>query len=105
MELSLSLEFGFPFNLSGNLEVEAFDDVYGRVEGIPASIQSLLKNGQYTREDAEEILKRLRCIGKLAVSVASIQKADDCLYDLARTCTKPIQLYYVLLRFVRALYT
>ncbi|MGB3642610.1 MAG: CRISPR-associated protein Csc3 [Rivularia sp. (in: cyanobacteria)] len=100
LELSLSLEFGFPFNLSGNLEVEAFDNVYGRVEGIPASIQSLLKNGQYTRDDAEEVLQRLRCIGKLAVSVASIQKADDCLYDLARTCTKPIQLYYVLLRWV-----
>lgn len=100
LELSLSLEFGFPFNLSGNLEVEAFDNVYGRVEGIPASIQPLLKNGQYTREDAEEILKRLRCIGKLAISVASIQKADDCLYDLARTCTKPIQLYYVLLRWI-----
>lgn len=100
LELSLSLELGFPFNLSGNLEVEAFDNVYGRVEGIPASIQPLLKNGQYTREDAEEILKRLRCIGKLAISVASIQKADDCLYDLARTCTKPIQLYYVLLRWI-----
>jgi CRISPR-associated protein Csc3 len=100
LELSLSLEFGFPFTLGGNLEVELFNDIYGRVQGIPASLQPLLENGQYSREDAEKILERLRCIGQLAISVASIQKADDCLYDLARACARPIELYYVLLRWV-----
>lgn len=100
LEISLSLDIGFPFTLSSNLEVELFDDVYGRVEGIPAALQPLLGNGQYQHsEDAEKILERLRCIGKLATSVASIQKADDCLYDLARACVRPIELYYVLLRW------
>ncbi|BAZ20075.1 hypothetical protein NIES4073_09490 [Kalymmatonema gypsitolerans NIES-4073] len=99
LELSLSLEFGFPFTVSGNLEVELSNDIYGRVEGIPASLQPLLGNGQYERQDSEQILERLRCIGKLAISVASIQKVDDCLYDLARACVRPIELYYVLLRW------
>jgi CRISPR-associated protein Csc3 len=100
LEISLSLDIGFPLTLSSNLEVELFDDVYGRVEGIPAALQVLLGNGQYQqRQDAEKILERLRCIGKLAISVASIQKADDCLYDLARACVRPIELYYVLLRW------
>jgi len=99
LEISLSLEFGFPFTLSGNLEIELSSDVYGRVEVIPAALQPLLGNGQYNRQDAEKILERLRCIGKLATSVASIQKVDDCLYDLARACVRPIQLYYVLLRW------
>lgn len=100
LEISLSLDIGFPFTLSSNLEVELFDDVYGRIEGIPAALQPLLGNGQYQQsEDAEKILERLRCIGKLATSVASIQKADDCLYDLARACVRPIELYYVLLRW------
>jgi len=99
LELSLSLEFGFPFTLSGNLEVEISDDIYGRVEGIPAALQPLLGSGQYSRQEAEEILKRLRCISQLAIAVASIQKADDCLYDLARACARPIELYYVLLRW------
>lgn len=97
LELSLSLEFGFPFTLGGNLEVEISEDIYGRVEGIAAALQSLLGNGQYSRQEAEEILKRLRCISQLAIAVASIQKADDCLYDLARGCNRPIELYYVLL--------
>ncbi|BAY79433.1 hypothetical protein NIES25_59180 (plasmid) [Nostoc linckia NIES-25] len=101
LEISLSLDIGFPLTLSSNLEVELFDDVYGRVEGIPATLQPLLESGQYQqREDAEKILERLRCIGKLATSVASIQKADDCLYDLARACVRPIELYYVLLRWI-----
>ncbi|MBD2309428.1 CRISPR-associated protein Csc3 [Chroococcidiopsis sp. FACHB-1243] len=101
LEISLSLDIGFPFTLSSNLEVELFDDVYGRVEGIPAALQPLLGNGQYQeRQDAEKILERLRCIGKLAISVASIRKADDCLYDLARACARPIELYYVLLRWI-----
>ncbi len=101
LEISLSLDIGFPFTISSNLEVELFDDVYGRVEGIPAALQSLLGSGQYQqRQDAEKILERLRCIGKLATSVASIQKADDCLYDLARGCVRPIELYFVLLRWI-----
>ncbi|MBW4595598.1 MAG: CRISPR-associated protein Csc3 [Brasilonema angustatum HA4187-MV1] len=99
LELSLSLEFGFPFTISENLEVELSNDIYGRVEGIPASLQPLLGNGQYKREDSEKILERLRCLGKLATSVASIQKVDDCLYDLARACARPLELYYVLLRW------
>ncbi|MBD0307415.1 MAG: CRISPR-associated protein Csc3, partial [Microcoleus sp. T1-bin1] len=99
LELSLSLEFGFPFTLSSNLEVEISDRIYGRVEGIPAALQTLLGSGQYSREEAEEILKRLRCIGQLAIAVASIQKADDCLYDLARVAAQPFDLYYVLLRW------
>lgn len=100
LELSLSLEFGFPFILAGTLEVEPSDDIYGRVEGIPGVLQTLLENGQYNRQEAEKIRDRLRCIGKLAISVANIQKADDCLYDLARACRRPIELYYVLLRWI-----
>lgn len=100
LEISLSLDIGFPLTLSSNLEVELSDDIYGRVEGIPAALQTLLGDGQYQqRQDAEKILDRLRCIGELAISVASIQKADDCLYDLARACVRPIELYYVLLRW------
>ena len=99
LELSLSLEFGFPFTLSSNLEVEISSDIYGRVEGIPAALQTLLGSGQYSRQEAEEILKRLRYIGQLAIAVASIQKADDCLYDLARAAAQPFDLYYVLLRW------
>lgn len=101
LELSLSLEFVFPFILSSSLEVDAANNMYGQVNGIPASLQPLLGDGQYIkRQDAEEILKRLRCIGKLAITVASIQKADDCLYDLARAAARPIELYYILLRWI-----
>ncbi|MBD2495952.1 CRISPR-associated protein Csc3 [Nostoc sp. FACHB-280] len=101
LEISLSLDIGFPFTLSSNLEVELFDDVYGRVEGIPAALQTLLGSGQYQQSgDAEKILERLRCIGELAITVASIQKADDCLYDLARACVRPIEIYFVLLRWI-----
>ncbi|MDZ7992635.1 MAG: CRISPR-associated protein Csc3 [Nostoc sp. EfeVER01] len=116
LEISLSLDIGFPFVLSGNLEAEISKDtddsrIFGRVEGIPSALQYVLGNGQYKRFkneeeqenkkilSAERILERLRCIGKLAISVASIQKADDCLYDLARACVRPIELYYVLLRW------
>ena len=53
-----------------------------------------------TDRKQKKIRDRLRCIGKLAISVASIQKADDCLYDLARACRRPIELYYVLLRWI-----
>jgi CRISPR-associated protein Csc3 len=101
LEISLSLDIAFPFTLSSNMEVDLFDDVYGRVEGIPSALQPLLENGQYQqRQNAEKILERLRCIGELAINIASIQKADDCLYDLARTCDRPIELYYVLLRWI-----
>lgn len=101
LEISLSLDIGFPFSLSSNMEVDLFDDVYGRVEGIPSALQPLLGNGQYDQsQDAEKILERLRCLGELAISVASIQKSDDCLYDLARTCDRPIELYFVLLRWI-----
>jgi len=101
LEISLSLDIGFPLTLSSNMEVDLFDDVYGRIEGIPSALQALLGNGQYQkREDTEIILERLRCLGELAISIASIQKADDCLYDLARTCDRPIELYYVLLRWI-----
>lgn len=101
LEISLSLDIGFSFTLSSNMEVDLFDDVYGRVEGIPSALQPLLGNGQYSQsQDAEKILERLRCLGELAISVASIQKADDCLYDLARTCDRPIELYFVLLRWI-----
>lgn len=100
LELSLSLEFGFPFTLAGTLEIEPSDGIYGRVEGIPGVLQTLLESGQYNRQEAEKIRDRLRCIGKLAISIASIQKADDCLYDLARACRRPIELYYVLLRWI-----
>jgi len=100
LEISLSLDIGFPLTLSSNLEVELFDDCYGRIEGIPSTLQPLLGSGQYQqRQDAEKILERLRCIGKLVISIASIQKADDCLYDLARSCVRPIEIYHVLLRW------
>ena len=101
LEISLSIDIGFPFTLSGNLEVELSDDIYGRVEGVPAALQPLLGNGSYKKsQDALIILQRLRCLGKLATVVASIQKADDCLYDLARAAARPIELYYVLLRWI-----
>lgn len=113
LELSLSLEIGFPFVIGGNLEIELSDNIYGRVEGIPATLQPLLETGRYSREDAQKILtgrysredaqkilSRLRNIGALAIAVASLQKADDCLYDLARACARPLDLYYILLRWV-----
>ncbi len=105
LEISLSLEFGFPFILSFNMQVEPSTDAYGRVEGIPASLQHLLGTGQYqsgyyNREEAEVILKRLRCLGNLVQAVATIQKFDDCLYDLARAAAQPFSLYYVLLRWI-----
>lgn len=112
LELALALDFGFPFVLGGNLEIEPQWDQFGRVEGIPSSLQALLGNGQYYREGqlstkarsntltAEKVLERLQCLGKLTISVASLQKKDDCLYDLARAVQRPLQLYYVLLRWV-----
>ena len=110
LEMALALDFGFPFVLSANLEIEPAWDIFGRVEGIPSSLQPLLGTGQYRREDhllkqrrvvtAEAALTRLQRLGKLAVSVASLPKKDDCLYDLARAATRPLELYHVLLRWV-----
>ena len=112
LELSLASDFGFPFILSANLEVEPTWDVFGRVEGIPSALQPLLGTGIYQREGhlsekerkstllAEQVLERSQCIGKLAVSVASLQKKDDCLYDLARAAQRPLDFYHVLLRWI-----
>ncbi|MEG4332690.1 CRISPR-associated protein Csc3 [Microcoleus sp. AT9_A2] len=112
LQMSLEFELGFPFVLGANLEVEPTWDFFGKVEGIPSSLQPLLGSGQYRRNGhlskeerrtavtAEQVLERLRCIGKLAISVASIQKKDDCLYDLARAATRPLSFYYVLLRWL-----
>jgi CRISPR-associated protein Csc3 len=112
LELALAPDFGFPFVLGANLEIEPDWNTFGRVEGIPSSLQPLLGNGIYHREgnlpsktdnsfvSAEQILERLQCIGKLTVSVASLQKKDDCLYDLARATQRPLSLYFVLLRWI-----
>lgn len=112
LELSLTPDFGFPFILSANLEVEPEWAVFGRVEGIPSSLQPLLGNGIYYRQGhlsakeqksfvtAEQALERLECIGRLTVSIASLQKKDDCLYDLGRAAQRPLDLYHVLLRWV-----
>ncbi|MEA5536876.1 hypothetical protein [Crocosphaera sp. XPORK-15E] len=112
LELALASDLGFPFVLGGNLEIKPQWDVFGRVEGIPSALQPLLGNGQYSRQGqltqkqqeevltAEEVLERLRCIGKLAISVASLSKKDDCLYDLARAVQRPLDLYFVLLRWL-----
>lgn len=112
LELSLAPDFGFPFILSANLEVEPEWDVFGRVEGIASALQPLLGSGIYQRQGhlskqeqqlaltGEEILERLQCIGKLAISIASLQKKDDCLYDLARAAQRPLNLYFVLLRWI-----
>lgn len=110
--LQLSLGLSFPFVLSGNLEIEPWSGIYGRVEGIPSSFRSLLGGGQYQREGhaakgqlkpeekAEEVFKRLDCLGKLVFSISSPKKRDDCLYDLARAAQRPLDLYYVLLRWI-----
>lgn len=112
LELSLALDLGFPFILGGNLEVEPQWDLFGQVEGISSALQPLLGDGQYYREGqvseqqrqqyltAEVVLERLRCIGKLAISVASLRKKDDALYDLARAVQRPLNLYFVLLRWI-----
>lgn len=100
LELSLSLDVGFPFTLSGNLEIEPESGVYGRVEGIPSALQTVLEDGQYDWEQATKILTRLRCLGRLAFVVSSPQKRDDCLYDLARGSQRPLDLYHILLRWI-----
>ena len=105
LELSLAPEFGFPFVLSAGLQVDVATHVFGRVEGIPAALQSLLSIGNtsigmYDRFEAQEILTRLRCLSDLAIAIVNLSKLDDCLYDLARACTQPFSLYFVLLRWI-----
>lgn len=112
LEIALATDVRFPFILSANLEVKPDWNVFGKVEGIPSSLQSLLGNGIYYQQGnllkdeqqffiaAEQILERLQCIGKLTVSIASLQKKDDCLYDLARATQRPLDLYYVILRWI-----
>lgn len=112
LEMALALDIGFPFVLSANLEIEPSWDRFGSVEGIPSALQPLLGTGLYHRDGqlsaterqtavtAETVLDRLRCIGELAIVVASLQKKDDCLYDLARSARRPLELYYVLLRWL-----
>jgi len=105
LELSLAPEFGFPFVLSAGLQVDVATQLFGRVEGIPSTLQPLLsirnsQVGMYDRFEAEEILKRLRCLSDLAIVIVSISKCDDCIYDLARACAQPFSLYFVLLRWI-----
>jgi CRISPR-associated protein Csc3 len=100
LELSLSSELGFPFCLSGNIEIEPTTDLFGRVEGVPSSLQSLLGTGQYDRKTAENIRDRLRYLRQITINIASLAKTDDCLYDLARATVRPFTLYYVIFRWV-----
>lgn len=107
LELSLAPEFGFPFVLGAGLQVDLATHIFSRVEGIPSALQPLLKIessqlgiGMYDRFEAEEILKRLRCLSDLAITIVNLSKLDDCLYDLARACAEPFSLYFVLLRWI-----
>jgi CRISPR-associated protein Csc3 len=100
LELSLALDFGFPFVLSSSLQIEPSTEFYGRVEGIPTSFVQLLGSGRYSRGEAEIVRDRLRWLGNLVQAVVSIPKFDDCLYDLARATSTPLSLYHVLLRWI-----
>jgi len=112
LEVALALDIGFPFVLSANLEIEPSWELFGRVEGIPSTLQPLLGSGQYLRKGnlseqerqqqltAETVLERLQCLGRLSIAVASLPKKDDCLYDLARSARRPLELYHVLLRWL-----
>lgn len=105
LELSLAPEFRFPFVLSAGLQVDVATHVFGQVEGIPSTLQPLLRIensqlGLYDCFEAEEILKRLRCLSDLAVAIVNLSKLDDCIYDLARACAEPFSLYFVLLRWI-----
>ncbi|NJO10828.1 MAG: CRISPR-associated protein Csc3 [Leptolyngbyaceae cyanobacterium SL_1_1] len=112
LEMALALDIGFLFVLSASLEIEPSWELFGRVEGIPSTLQPLLSSGQYLREGniskqdrrqqvtAEQVLERLQCLGQLSVAVASLQKKDDCLYDLARSANRPLEIYHVLLRWL-----
>ncbi|MGC1309850.1 MAG: hypothetical protein WA885_21705 [Phormidesmis sp.] len=112
LEMALALDIGFPFVLSENVEIEPNWDSFSRVEGIPSVLRPLLGSGLYLRDGnlseqqrvqqltAEQVLERLRCLGLLSVSVASLKKKDDCLYDLARSANRPLGIYHVLLRWL-----
>lgn len=112
LEMALALDIGFPFVLSENVEIEPNWDSFSRVEGIPSVLRPLLGSGLYLRDGnlskqqrvqqltAEQVLERLRCLGLLSISVASLKKKDDCLYDLARSANRPLEMYHVLLRWL-----
>jgi CRISPR-associated protein Csc3 len=106
LELSLAPDVEFPFILSSGMQVDSSAHYFGRVEGIPSILQSLLtitgsQIGIYHRADAMEILIRLRCLSSLSlIVVGNLSKLDDCLYDLARACSQPFSLYFVLLRWI-----
>ena len=112
LEISLAVEFGFPFVLSSTLEIETNNHFFAQVEGIPSSLQPLLGKGEYKRlghqikselnlnQTAEEILKRLRCLGEIAFIISSPKKWNDCLYELACTAKKPLDYYFVILRWI-----
>ena len=111
LEISLALDIGYPFVLSANLEIEPTWDVFGRVEGLPTTFQPFLGSGKYLREGhlleqdrhqqvtAEAVLERLQLLGQLSIIVSSLQKKDDCLYDLVRAAKNPLSIYYVSLRW------
>ena len=105
LELSLAPEVGFPFVLSSGMQVDSSVHHFGRVEGIPSTLQSLLtipgsQMGIYDRAQATIIRDRLRCLSDLALAIVSLSKLDDCLYDLARACSRPFSLYFILLRWI-----
>lgn len=112
LEMALAPDISFPFILSANLEIEPIQTVFGQVEGIPSALRPLLGKGQYLRDGnlseeerqhqltAEKLLERLQCLGELTIAVSSLQKKDDCLYDLARAATRPLSFYHVLLRWL-----
>lgn len=112
LEMALALDIGFPFVLSENVEIEPNWDSFSRVEGIPSVLRPLLGSGLYLRDGnlseqergqqltAEQVLERLRCLGLLSISVASLKKKDDCLHDLARSASRPLDIYHVLLRWL-----
>ena len=105
LELSLAPEIGFPFILSAGMQVDSSTHHFGRVEGIPSTLQALLnisgaQTGIYSYTNAIKVRDRLRCLSDLALAVVSLSKLDDCLYDLARACSQPFSLYFVLLRWI-----
>ncbi|MBK4732180.1 CRISPR-associated protein Csc3 [Oxynema sp. CENA135] len=112
LELSLAFDMGFPIVVSSNLELKPSWNYFASVDGIPSSLRPLLGDGQYYRQGqllksedhqhltAETVLLRLRCLGELAIAVASLRKKDDCLYQLARATARPLTLYHVLLRWI-----
>ncbi len=97
LELSFGLGWYFPFVLGSDLSVEQSGD-FGRIEGVPAAVTPLFGTGRYNTSQAYTLLKHLRCLGDLTVVVADLDKFDDTLAELARGLTRPLDLYYILLR-------